>query len=125
MCSNTSTEGIQPSSQELQRWSGALYPLLKDVQCSGVPYDWNLFSASNLQNLCLAYQPWGDRPSMETLYGILSNSMNTLESLVLSCVVDIFSGSPPPAIRLVLPRVQNLTLGYAGLSRGSNTSASL
>ncbi|KAK0232439.1 hypothetical protein EDD85DRAFT_847901 [Armillaria nabsnona] len=108
-----STEGIQPSSQELQRWSGALYPLLKDVQCSGVPYDWNLFSASNLQNLCLAYQPWGDRPSMETLCGILSNSMNTLESLVLAYVVDFFSGSPPPAIRLVLPRVQNLTLGYA------------
>ncbi|KAK0445135.1 hypothetical protein EV421DRAFT_341562 [Armillaria borealis] len=107
------TEDIQPSSQELQRWSGALYPLLKDVECSGVPYDWNLFSASNLQNLCLAYQPWDDRPSMETLRGILSNSMNTLESLVLACVIDIDSGLPPPATRLVLPRVQNLTLGYA------------
>ncbi|KAK0211476.1 hypothetical protein IW262DRAFT_1486240 [Armillaria fumosa] len=108
-----SVEDVQSSSQELQHWSSALYPLLKDVECSGVPYDWNLFSASNLQNLCLAYQPWDDRPSMETLRGILSNSMNgTLESLVLACVVDIDSGSPPPAVRLVLPRVQNLTLGY-------------
>ncbi|KAK0496229.1 hypothetical protein EDD18DRAFT_199709 [Armillaria luteobubalina] len=107
-----SFEDVQPSSRELQRWSSELYPLLKVVECCGVPYDWNLFSASNLQNLCLAYQPWDERPSMDTLRGILSNSMNTLESLVLTSVVDIDSGSPPPAVRLVLPRVQNLTLGY-------------
>ncbi|KAK0480907.1 hypothetical protein IW261DRAFT_1149556 [Armillaria novae-zelandiae] len=107
-----SAKDVQPSAQELQRWSGELYPLLRDVECSGVPYNWNLFSASNIQNLCLAYQPWDDRPSMETLRGILSNSMNTLKTLVLACVVDTDSGSPPPAVRLVLPRVQNLTLGY-------------
>ncbi|KAK0204012.1 hypothetical protein DFS33DRAFT_1336154 [Desarmillaria ectypa] len=107
-----SDEGTPPSTQELQHWSGALYPLLKDVECSGVPYNWNLFTASNLQKLCLAYQPWDKRPSMETLRGILFNSMNTLESLEIACVVDLDSDSPPTGTRLALPHVQNLTLGY-------------
>ncbi|KAK0196326.1 hypothetical protein F5146DRAFT_1220859 [Armillaria mellea] len=91
----------------------SLQPALKHVGCSGIPMDWGLFSPAGLQKLCLRYEPKDGRPTIETLYGILLNSKDTLEHLDLSFVVGVHSG---PVFELekslVLPQVTHPEVGF-------------
>ncbi len=103
------------TSQDLRTGGSLLYPALKDVCCSEIPMDWDIFCASNLRELYLENQPLEARPSMETMRGILSNSKDTLESLELTYAIGLKEelGDPPPSeSRLTLPHVKKLKLVY-------------
>ncbi|KAK0237392.1 hypothetical protein EDD85DRAFT_542278 [Armillaria nabsnona] len=103
------------TSQDLRTGGSLLYPALKDVCCSGIPMDWDLFCVSNLRELYFENQPLEARPSMETLRGILSNSKDTLECLELTYAIGLDEelGDPPPSeSRLTLPHVKKLKLIY-------------
>ncbi|KAK0435299.1 hypothetical protein EV421DRAFT_1987385 [Armillaria borealis] len=108
-------DALPMTSQDLQTCGGLLYPALKDVCCSGIPMDWGRFCASNLRVLSLQNQPLEARPSMDILRGIISNSKDTLEYLLLTYVVGLDEelGDPPPSeSRLTLPHVKHLKLLY-------------
>ncbi|KAK0430397.1 hypothetical protein EV421DRAFT_1744115 [Armillaria borealis] len=103
------------TSRDLQQWSSLQYPALKYVSCAGIPMDWELFCTSNLRGLCLQNQPSKERPGMEILRGILSNSKDTLEYLELSYAIGLDEelGDPPPSeSRLTLSHVEQMKLVY-------------
>ncbi len=83
-----------PTFADLQQWSTSKYPTLTDVTCSGIPLEWEFFSPLNLRTLRLCI---GVRraPSMVILWRILSNSMDTLECLELTDIIDLAAPSDP------------------------------
>ncbi|KAK0221241.1 hypothetical protein EDD85DRAFT_983513 [Armillaria nabsnona] len=110
-----SDDDLPVNSQEPQGSHRSLQPALKHVHCSGIPLNWGLSSPSNLQKLCLQYQPWSGRPSMEGLRELLWNSKDTLEHLELTYVVGLYGLLPEPPLpdaRLVLHHVTHLVFGY-------------
>ncbi|SJK99173.1 uncharacterized protein ARMOST_02461 [Armillaria ostoyae] len=103
------------TSQDLQTYGSLLYPALKDVCCSGIPMDWELFCTSNLRVFYLENQPSEERPSMKVLRGILSNSKDTLEYLELTHAIGLdeeLVDPPPSESRLTLPYVKQMKLVY-------------
>ncbi|KAK0484108.1 hypothetical protein EDD18DRAFT_1430159 [Armillaria luteobubalina] len=102
------------TSQDLWTCGSLLYPALKEVYWCGLPTDWARFCASNLRELHLQNEPLGQRPSMEVLRGIISNSKDTLECLELTYVIDPdeLGDAPHFESRLTLPHVKRLKLVY-------------
>ncbi|SJL15576.1 uncharacterized protein ARMOST_19077 [Armillaria ostoyae] len=107
-----SHEDTISTSVDLQQWSTSTYPVLTDVTYSVLPVEWGLFSPSHLRTLRL-YDGVRRAPSMEILRGILSNSMNTLEILELTDIIDWAEPSDlhPAKAPSILPHVHTLIIG--------------
>ncbi|KAK0232525.1 hypothetical protein IW262DRAFT_1487044 [Armillaria fumosa] len=96
-------------------WNQCMYPSLKVLDLSGVPFRWHLFCTRNLTRLCLRFQPYEERPSASILRGILAGSVDTLEILELNGVISTdapLNDFGLPNRRLTLPHVRHFTLGY-------------
>ncbi|KAK0244950.1 hypothetical protein EDD85DRAFT_930941 [Armillaria nabsnona] len=103
------------STEDQILWNQYMYPSLKVLDLSGVPFRWHLFCPRNLTRLCLRFQPYEERPSASILRGILAGSVDTLEILELNGVVSTETSLNDfglPNRRLTLPHVRHFTLGY-------------
>ncbi|KAK0448425.1 uncharacterized protein EV420DRAFT_842464 [Desarmillaria tabescens] len=96
-------------------WNQYMYPSLKVLDLSGVPFRWHLFCPRNLTRLCLRFQPFEERPSASILRDILAGSVDTMEILELNGVISTDTSPNVFGLtnkRLTLPRVHKFTLGY-------------
>ncbi|KAK0479091.1 hypothetical protein EDD18DRAFT_1113956 [Armillaria luteobubalina] len=103
------------STEDQILWNKCMYPSLRVLDFSGVPFRWHLFCPRNLTRLCLRFQPYEERPLASILRGILAGSADTLEILELNGVISTDASSNDfglPNRRLTLPHVRHFTLGY-------------
>ncbi|KAK0492439.1 hypothetical protein EDD18DRAFT_1357694 [Armillaria luteobubalina] len=102
-------------NQELKHSGACMYPALIDVTICGIPVTWSQFSMLNLKKLVLTKYPLGNQLLMQTLHGILSNSKDTLETLILKWVIAMEVDWTDNCLCLkclTLPHIKDLNIGY-------------
>ena len=131
---------------ELNAWGKEHYPVLEDIEISGVLFQCKRLPMMNtVRRLCIRAQPRNNRPSSTTLSDILRSARKSLEVLELEDVVRrgnvfapvvldklrIFSlgyDDPKQVVNFLLsvrmPALTDLTLTYTSANRASFDAAS-